>query len=446
MSQHNRVVWSEGLFLRPHHFQQAERYLERLTSQRLDSLFPYAAGFAKLQVDQELLKIGKIAVVAAEGVFPDGTPFNIPFEADTPEPFDVPDDVKDQVVFLTLPLRRAGMAEVAFERSGDASLVRYIAADHETRDAVLEMDSSAQLKIGRLNVRLQLKNGDASPAYAELGMARVVEKRADGRVVLDDGYVPACLDCRVSAKLQDYVKEIHGLLRHRIQALADRVASPGAKGVADVSDFLLLQLCNRLEPVLAHFLSRSSLHPELFYRHCLGLAGEISTYARRDRSVISFPPYRHDDLQRTFAPVIEEIRRGLTAVIEQNAVAVPISDRGRGVFAATVPDVDLLRNALFVLAVGADVPPDSLRLHFPTQVKLGPPEKIRDLVVSHLPGIRTTPLPVAPRQIPYHAGYTYFELDRKSELWKALEVSRVIAMHVAGDFPGLSLELWAIRE
>jgi type VI secretion system protein ImpJ len=444
MSQHNRVVWSEGLFLRPQHFQQAERYLERLTSQRLDALLPYAAGFTKLQIDQELLKIGKIAVTAAEGVFPDGTPFTIPFEADTPEPFDVPADVKQQLIFLTLPLRRAGMAELAFERSGNASLVRYIAADHETRDAVLEMDSSAQLKIGRLNVRLQL-DGEASPAYTGLGLVRVMEKRADGRVVLDDGYVPPCLDCRVSGKLQDYIKEMHGLLRHRIKALADRVSSPGTKGVADVSDFLLLQLCNRLEPLLAHFLSRSSLHPELFYRHCLELAGEISTYARRDRSVTTFPPYRHEDLQQTFVPVIEEIRRGLTAVMEQNAVAIPVVDRGRGVFAATVPDAELLRNAVFVLAVGADVPPDSLRSHFPTQVKLGPPEKIRDLVVSHLPGIRTMPLPVAPRQIPYHAGYTYFELDGKSEYWKALEVSRVIAMHVAGDFPGLTLELWAIR-
>ena len=27
MSSNNRVVWSEGLFLRPQHFQAAERYL-----------------------------------------------------------------------------------------------------------------------------------------------------------------------------------------------------------------------------------------------------------------------------------------------------------------------------------------------------------------------------------------------------------------------------------
>jgi len=445
MSQHNRVVWAEGLFLRPQHFQQAERYFERLMSQRLESLAPYAAGFTKLQIDQELLKIGKVGLVAAEGVFPDGTPFSIPFEADIPEPFDVPSDVKDRLVLVTLPLRRAGMAELAFERSGDSSLVRYIAADHEIRDAVLEMDSSAQLKIGRLNVRLQL-DGETSAAHTALGVVRVVEKRADGRVVLDDGYVAPCLDCRVSGRLQDYVKELHGLVRHRIQALADRVSSPGTKGVADVSDFLLLQLCNRYEPLLAHFLTRSSLHPELFYRSCLELAGEIATYARRERMPASFSTYRQDDLQNTFMPVIEEIRRGLTAVIEQNAVAIPVMDRGRGVFAGTVPDVELLRNAVFVLAVGANVAPESLRLHFPTQVKIGPPERIRDLVVSHLPGIQTTPLPVAPRQIPYHAGYSYFELDRKNDFWKALEASRVIAMHVAGDFPGLSLELWAIRD
>ena len=445
MSQHNRVVWAEGLFLRPQHFQQAERYLERLMSQRLESLFPYGAGFTKLQIDQELLKIGKVGLIAAEGLFPDGTPFAIPTEADTPAPFDVPDDVKEHVVFLTLPLRRPGMAELAFERSGDSSLVRYIAADHEIRDAVLEMDSSAQLKIGRLNVRVQL-DGETTPAHTSLGMVRVVEKRADGRVVLDESYIPPCLDCRVSGRLQDYVKEIHGLLKHRIQALADRVSSPGTKGVADVSDFLLLQLCNRFEPLFAHFTSRSALHPELLYRHCLELAGEISTYARRERTVVSFPTYRQDELRNTFMPVIEEIRRGLTAVIEQNAIAVPIMDRGRGVYAGTVPDVELLRKAVFVLAVGANVPPESLRVHFPTQVKIGPPEKIRDLVVSHLPGIQAVPLPVAPRQIPYHAGYTYFELDRKNEYWKALEVSRVIAMHVAGDFPGLSLELWAIRD
>lgn len=52
---------------------------------------------------------------------------------------------------------------------------------------------------------------------------------------------------------------------------------------------------------------------------------------------------------------------------------------------------------------------------------------------------------VAPRQIPYHAGSVYFELDRASDLWRAMKNSGVIAIHQAGDLPGLTLELWAIR-
>ena len=67
-------------------------------------------------------------------------------------------------------------------------------------------------------------------------------------------------------------------------------------------------------------------------------------------------------------------------------------------------------------------------------------------LLLQLPGVTMRPLPVAPRQIPYHAGYTYFELEtRGSDMWKQLESSGGLAMHIAGDFPGLELEFWAVR-
>ena len=79
------------------------------------------------------------------------------------------------------------------------------------------------------------------------------------------------------------------------------------------------------------------------------------------------------------------------------------------------------------------------------QIKIGPVERIRDLVNLNLPGIALRSLPVAPRQIPYHAGFLYFELDRAGDLWKVTEQSRALAMHIAGEFPGLELEFWAVR-
>jgi len=39
----------------------------------------------------------------------------------------------------------------------------------------------------------------------------------------------------------------------------------------------------------------------------------------------------------------------------------------------------------------------------------------------------------------------YFELDQTHELWGQLTSSGGVAMHVAGEFPGLTLEFWAIR-
>ncbi len=38
MSWRNKVVWSQGMFLQPHHFQQEARYTERLINSRVRAL------------------------------------------------------------------------------------------------------------------------------------------------------------------------------------------------------------------------------------------------------------------------------------------------------------------------------------------------------------------------------------------------------------------------
>jgi type VI secretion system protein ImpJ len=98
------------------------------------------------------------------------------------------------------------------------------------------------------------------------------------------------------------------------------------------------------------------------------------------------------------------------------------------------------------LAVKASLPIEQLRSSFPSQVKIAPVERIRDLVNAQLPGISLQPLPVAPRQIPYHSGFAYYQLDKTSEFWRELRQSGGFALHLGGDFPGLEIEFWAIRD
>jgi type VI secretion system protein ImpJ len=444
MSINNRVVWTEGLFLRPQHFQQAERFLESLIENRVGPGLPYGHGFTRLELDAEMLKLGRVGITKARGIMPDGTPFAFPEEGPAPAPLEIPPDCKDTAVLLALPLRRSGMPEISYGSGKGTGLTRYTATDMEVADNIAEMQGSAEMQVGTLNLKLVFAS-EPTESYTTLGFAHILEKRSSGVVALSDGYIAPSLDCRADQTLLNYLREISSLLRHRAASLAERMGQPGQKGVSEIADFLMLQVANRFSPLFAHLLAREPLHPESLYLFCLQLAGELATFTHSNRRPTEFPAYRHDALAETFFPLIKDIRESLSSVLNQGAIALELQDKGRGLYAVAIPDLDLLRTASFVLAVNAQVPAESLRQLFPTQVKIGSAEKIRDLVMSQLPGIVLQPLPVAPRQIPFHAGFTYFELDRHSDLWKGMEINRLLAMHIAGDFPDLQMELWGIR-
>jgi type VI secretion system protein ImpJ len=77
VSVYNKVVWSEGLFLRPHHFQQQDRYFERYVETRCQALVPHSWGFTELEIERDLLSIGKFGLRRA-AASSDGTPVRMP--------------------------------------------------------------------------------------------------------------------------------------------------------------------------------------------------------------------------------------------------------------------------------------------------------------------------------------------------------------------------------
>ena len=276
-------------------------------------------------------------------------------------------------------------------------------------------------------------------------MARIVERRADGRVLLDAAHLPPMLHVVDNAMADGFLREVIGLLHQRGESLAGRLAQPGRAGVGEIADFLLLQLCNRYEPQLVHARQTPVFHGEQLYASLLALAGELSTF-RDSKRPAELPPYKHDDPAACFAALMADLRQSLSMVREQSAIPIELQERKYGIRVAIIPDLELQRTAVFVLAVNAQIGSEQLRARFPTQVKIGPAERIRDLVNLQLPGVGLRALPVAPRQIPFHAGFCYFELEtRGNEMWRELEASGGLAMHIAGEFPGLELEFWAIR-
>ncbi len=442
MSGEHKVIWSEGMFLQPQHFQQHDRYLEKLLEARVGPAAPYSWGFVRLTVDESALALGKLALSSASGIFPDGTPFDFPATQEGPLPLDVPPAAKDQLIVLALPLRRPGARETEFERTDEFGLARYGVTELDVTDNTT--DGSARIQVGQLRMRLMLQS-DVTDAYACLGTVRLIERRADNQLVLDKRFIPPTLRVSENGPLSAYTRELAGLLHQRGEELAAQVTQPGRGGVGEIADFLLLQTVNRYEPVLVSYARSSLLHPERLFISCLQLAGDLSTFSRENRRVPTYPDYLHDSLEKSFTPLIEDLRRSLSMVLHRSAVPIDLQDRKFGVRVAIISDQDLLKSASFVLAVNAQLAPEILRTRFPSQVKIGPVERIRDLVNLQLPGIPLRSMPVAPRQIPFHAGFNYFELERGGELWDQLQRSGGMAMHIAGEFPGLELEFWGIK-
>ncbi|WGS86506.1 type VI secretion system baseplate subunit TssK [Methylomonas sp. UP202] len=445
MSNNNRIVWSEGMFLRPQHFQQHDRYLEARIDGRCHGIRAFDWGYSALEIDHGSLAIGKICLLRARGIFQDGTPYNLPTEDELPLPLDIPSGTTDERVYLALPMRRSEAAETDDEHTPD-SLARYRIATRDVRDSNAGNDGRYPVQIGVIRPRLMLESEERS-GFLCLGVARIIEVRADKTVLLDDNYIPPVLKAGACGLLSGFLRELNGLLHTRGEALASRVsgASQGA-GVAEVADFMLLQTINRYQPLLQHLANETSLHPESMFSLSLQIMGDLSTFYRQNKRPAKMPDYQHDDLRLSFIPLIEELRRLLSMVLEQNAIQIPLNKHSQSVYYSGRPDVKLLDNAIYVLAAGAQISSEMLRTHFPPQVKIGPVEEITQLVTAALPGISIHPLPVAPRQLPYHAGYSYFELDKHSPYWKKMADSGGFAFHIGGNFPGLELEFWAIKK
>lgn len=80
----NKVMWQEGMLMRPHHFQQQQRYNDYLDNQRFRAMNDLSRGFTELTLNNELLAQGKIMIDSASGTLPDGTVFSIPDQTHCP--------------------------------------------------------------------------------------------------------------------------------------------------------------------------------------------------------------------------------------------------------------------------------------------------------------------------------------------------------------------------
>ena len=128
-----RVAWSEGMLLRPQHFQQQDRFLYHAARLRHFHLEPYGYGVSELELDEQQLGLGQLGVVSVSGVFPDGMPFSL--NDNDGLILEVPADARDEVVYLALPSERQSGTNIAGE--GEGAVARFVIRDAPLSDEAL---------------------------------------------------------------------------------------------------------------------------------------------------------------------------------------------------------------------------------------------------------------------------------------------------------------------
>jgi len=430
------------MLVRPQHFQQYDRWIERLVEGRVQGLLGHGWGVRRLVIDKDALALGRISVVDIDAILPDGTSLSLPEHAPLPQPRAAPPAVKDLVVKIGVSIRLRDGAEI----SADGSPARrYGAQLLKTRNSAAPDRAAVDLNVATLATRL-IFAGEPEDDLVVLPIVRIQEVSATGGATLAENFVPACLDIHAVPRLIAVLSEVRTLLKARGDTLSARAdPSRASADSAGLVDLLTLSIINGYEAELEHFATTAGTHPETLFRSLLSLVGSLSSFTPERRKPSDLPAYRHDDLEGCLSPLVEALRRMLSVVVQHNAVSLPLQDRGYGIHTAVISDRTLFQDSRFVIAALASVPTEVLRSQLPAQMKIASVEQIRDLVNLQLPGVPIRALPVAPRELTFLQNTVYFELDQSVELWRSLPRSAAFAFHVSGPYTDLHLEFWAIR-
>ncbi|OOF55435.1 type VI secretion system baseplate subunit TssK [Rodentibacter myodis] len=444
MSVSNRVLWKEGLFIRPQHFQQESRFLTSQLKQIID-ISSYNFGFEKVIFDQQQLAYGKFALTQCKGVMPDGTLFNLPLTDSLPSPISISSHLIGETIYLCLPFAGVGEMEVKYlSNSSDIIDSRSEIIFTEVKDVHSENGTYSQIELLKNQYFLKSSLEDLS-SYVTLPVAKIKDISFDHQVILDDDFYPMSLNVGAMPVFVKKLSELSDLISLRAQNIASRIGNPEQSGVADINDFLMLLTLNRVLPLVKSIVKLGKNHPLAVYKFLASLHSELATFVLKERFSETFYEYLHDNPALSLNSLFSDIKSYLSVVTNTRVISLPIVAHQYGVYTAQVNDPSLYSTAEFIIAVKAHLQPDLLKNQFVQQTKISSIEQINQLVHLQLPGVPIHALPVAPRYLPYHSGFIYFQLDKTSPFWESLLSSSGLGFHIVGSYPGLELELWAIR-
>jgi type VI secretion system protein ImpJ len=445
-----KVLWGEGLFLRPQHFQQQDRYHEARLNDTAGALHPYCWGVRQLALDADALKADVLRITALSLIFPDGEVVRAPEHDMLPPQVRLGElpQLEGSITFhAALPALKVHGENCAARGGNETGMradVRFGQREHTTQDLFSEAAPAPVAYLTR-NLRL-VPDCDPLDAFDSFPLLRL-RRVATGGFEVDQDFIPPSVSIEGAPGLQSRLARLMEKLLAKVNALYGHHREPSKNVVelrgGDVSSFWLLHTASAGYAALSHYLAHRELHPERLFQELLVLAGGLMTFSRAVK-LEDLPAYAHQDPGPAFARLDGILRELLDTVISSKYFSIALSNERPSYHLGALDSGKITPQTALYLGVKADMPALQLVEIVPLRFKIGAPEDVDKLVLSAMPGVKLVHAPQVPSALPVRPDTYYFMLENRGLLYDAMLKAQSISIYVPNGLRDLKLDLMAI--
>jgi type VI secretion system protein ImpJ len=425
------------MFLRPQHFQAAQRYLFHLANRAEKWDLQYNWGLHKLELDLNALGNYRFVVHSLEARLRDGTLVSVPEDGNLMELRlrDAFEGTTHLTVYLGVPPLHAGRSNI--DVNGEGVPARYILETEDVDDENTGVNSQP-IQMRRLHFKLLASTEDTS-GYELLPIARLEKSsRAESIPQLDEKYIPPLLTCDAWEPLsRGILQAVYDRVGKKIETVVQQVLSRGISfdthAQGDALIFAQLRILNEAWAVLHVLAFAQGVHPLTAFTELSRLAGKLAIFGETRRGS-PLPRYDHDDLATCFFTAKGIVDTIFDVLVEPEYKERPFVGAGLRMQVSLEP-AWLESTWDMYIGVQSPLPPEEcLRLLKPGQldVKIGSSERVDAIFRGGQAGLRFVPCAMPPKLLPMLPGIVYLQVIRDSPggEWQNVQRSLSLAVRV----------------
>lgn len=444
-----KPVWSEGVLVSQHHFQQQDRYHEELLRDRVSALAHYDWGITALEIDSRALTANELRISRFQAIWPEGVSVGCGegFQQPAPEPRNFASAFTPGLdrleVFLGLAHENASSASVG-GASENQEPCRYLqqstqVVDINTGVAPLEVEWC------KPNLHLFLGN-ERRDGFSTIRICELI-RQASGQTIVRDNHVPPVLHVDASPFIKAGLHRIlTAVIAQRNALAAERSQTAAGVGFhsAAAQAFWLLHTLSGAIPALSHLLETPRVHPEEVYLAVAHLVGQLTSFVS-DADPTSLPKFNYLELGDVFERLFARAVSLISGERDRPYSEIELERRSDGMYLGRLRDAKLAARELIV-AVRANLVDAVLRDRVPAVLKVAAWSQIYTVVKQAVRGVRVDVEWNPSAALPIRPGTCFFRVRREGPYWDEMKASSSIALYLPsdGDWSGATLAVYAI--